>query len=108
MPDPTHSRGNVMRKFSIVAVALVAAGVAAGGATTAMGDSWHTCRGGFDVQGKPSQTNNTFRQIRERGSNCPQARGITQRWIIQAMGPPWPKHLHVGTFACTRYDRTGG
>lgn len=64
----------------------------------------HACRGGFDIQGKPSVTNNTFREIRERGSNCQQARGVTQHWIVEADFQEtgmWPAHQRVGSFSCT-------
>lgn len=73
---------------------------------------WHACRGGFDSQGHPSTTSDTFRQIRERGSNCPQARDITRRFILKTEPAWWqgiePQHVHVAAFTCNTYDRMAG
>jgi hypothetical protein len=97
-----------MRKLILIITGIVALA----SAPAAQAATWHSCRGGFDVQGKPSVTNDTFRQIRERGSNCRQARGITQRYIKAVTAEwqqtyVWASPLRVGTFTCTEQDRTG-
>jgi hypothetical protein len=86
-----------------VCIALGAATAAYAAASVAATRGGRHCSGGFDVNGRASRTNQTWREIREQGTTCAKARAVVQRFVKKTHGNPSSllgKHVTIATYAC--------
>jgi hypothetical protein len=95
--------------IAYVVVAALLSFVLAAGAATAAG-RWTHCSGGFDVNGNPSRTNDTWRGIREKYTTCHTARSVVQKYVRRTHGNPASlegRRVHIGAWTCTVRTRYG-
>ena len=84
-------------------VSLVAA-LAAPAPVAASAAPYHRCAGRFDADGSRNDVGGFYRGIRERNTNCVQARAVAHGYVAQLHGVAGSldgKRVRVGGYVCT-------
>jgi hypothetical protein len=98
------------RPPALVVLAVVAALAVALGTAPAYASAAKSCTGGFDVNGKASRTNDTWREIHARGTSCSKARATVHLFVRRTEGNPSKligKRTQIKDYTCTLKTKQG-